>query len=176
MAKTEMIRARVEPELKSQAEEVFSGARFVANRGDHAVLSPGNAASRLAVRCEGSQCRDHRSAAAGPHRRGTHRIHQPGGSQSPARLIPMRLLNHEAIREGSQAWQKARQGSRQALECRGATSVESASRPTTSEASVDRGLVSCWECHIEPDWLLVWDQEDDALILVRTGTHTDLFD
>ncbi len=34
----------------------------------------------------------------------------------------------------------------------------------------------CWECHIEPDWLLVWDQEDDALILVRTGTHTDLFD
>ena len=54
----------------------------------------------------------------------------------------MRLLTHEAIREGSQAWQKARQGSRQALECRGATSVESASRPTTSEASVDRGLVS----------------------------------
>ena len=21
----------------------------------------------------------------------------------------------------------------------------------------------CWECHIEPDWLLVWDQGDDAL-------------
>ena len=34
----------------------------------------------------------------------------------------------------------------------------------------------CWECHIEPDWLLVWDREDDTLILVRTGTHTDLFD
>ena len=33
-----------------------------------------------------------------------------------------------------------------------------------------------WECHIEPDWLLVWDQEDDTLILVRTGTHADLFD
>ena len=32
-----------------------------------------------------------------------------------------------------------------------------------------------WECHIEPDWLLVWDQEDGSLILVRTGTHTDLF-
>ena len=34
---------------------------------------------------------------------------------------------------------------------------------------------TCWECHIEPDWLLVWDQQDDTLILVRTGTHTDLF-
>ena len=34
----------------------------------------------------------------------------------------------------------------------------------------------CWECHIEPDWLLIWDQQEDLLILVRTGTHTDLFD
>lgn len=33
----------------------------------------------------------------------------------------------------------------------------------------------CWECHIEPDWLLIWEQEDDALTLVRTGTHADLF-
>ena len=33
----------------------------------------------------------------------------------------------------------------------------------------------CWECHIEPDWLLVWQQEDDTLILIRTGTHADLF-
>ena len=32
-----------------------------------------------------------------------------------------------------------------------------------------------WECHIEPDWLLAWDQDDDALTLVRTGTHADLF-
>ena len=35
----------------------------------------------------------------------------------------------------------------------------------------------CWECHIEPDWLLIWDQRQvDALILIRTGSHTDLFD
>ncbi len=33
-----------------------------------------------------------------------------------------------------------------------------------------------WECHIAPDWLLIWDQQDDALTLVRTGTHADLFD
>ncbi|MCY3924818.1 MAG: type II toxin-antitoxin system YafQ family toxin [bacterium] len=34
----------------------------------------------------------------------------------------------------------------------------------------------CWECHIRPDWLLIWRQERDSLILVRTGTHADLFD
>ena len=32
-----------------------------------------------------------------------------------------------------------------------------------------------WECHIEPDWLLIWKPEEDRLIFVRTGTHSDLF-
>ena len=34
-----------------------------------------------------------------------------------------------------------------------------------------------WECHIEPDWLLVWQQKDLDLILliVDTGTHSDIF-
>lgn len=33
------------------------------------------------------------------------------------------------------------------------------------------------ECHITPDWLLIYRVEDDLLILVltRTGTHSDLF-
>ena len=32
-----------------------------------------------------------------------------------------------------------------------------------------------WECHIEPDWLLIWNLDDSDLILVRTGSHADLF-
>lgn len=34
-----------------------------------------------------------------------------------------------------------------------------------------------WECHIKPDWLLVWKQNDKELILLftNTGTHSDLF-
>jgi mRNA interferase YafQ len=33
-----------------------------------------------------------------------------------------------------------------------------------------------WECHIEPDWLLVYDLDDsDLLILTATGSHADLF-
>jgi len=35
----------------------------------------------------------------------------------------------------------------------------------------------CWECHIKPDWLLIWKQDDKNLILLllNTGTHSDLF-
>ncbi len=32
------------------------------------------------------------------------------------------------------------------------------------------------ECHIEPDWLLIWREAEDELILARTGTHADLFE
>ncbi len=37
-------------------------------------------------------------------------------------------------------------------------------------------FVNHWECHIEPDWLLIYRNENEKLILVRTGTHSDLFD
>ena len=33
----------------------------------------------------------------------------------------------------------------------------------------------CRECHIEPDWLLIYKQADGELQLFRTGTHSDLF-
>ena len=32
------------------------------------------------------------------------------------------------------------------------------------------------ECHIEPDWLLMYDVGEDELILVRTGSHSELFE
>ncbi|AZI39039.1 type II toxin-antitoxin system RelE/ParE family toxin [Epilithonimonas vandammei] len=33
------------------------------------------------------------------------------------------------------------------------------------------------ECHIQPDWLLIWDQDEEVrlITLLRTGTHSDLF-
>ena len=45
----------------------------------------------------------------------------------------------------------------------------------------DHNLVGDWsgyrECHIEPDWLLLYkiEREEESLTLVRTGTHSDLF-
>ena len=35
--------------------------------------------------------------------------------------------------------------------------------------------VNCRECHIEPDWLLIYKNPTDELVLVRTGPHSELF-
>lgn len=44
----------------------------------------------------------------------------------------------------------------------------------------DHNLTGEWrkhrECHIEPDWLLIYRVEGDFLLLERTGTHADLFE
>ena len=34
-----------------------------------------------------------------------------------------------------------------------------------------------WECHIQPDWLLIWEQNDKelTLLMLNTGTYADLF-
>lgn len=31
------------------------------------------------------------------------------------------------------------------------------------------------ECHVEPDWLLIYKINEDSIIFERTGTHSDLF-
>ncbi len=31
------------------------------------------------------------------------------------------------------------------------------------------------DCHIEPDWLLIYELTGENLVLIRTGTHSDLF-
>jgi len=43
----------------------------------------------------------------------------------------------------------------------------------------DHQLIGRWnghrDCHIEPDWILIYRQIDDDLFLERTGSHSDLF-
>lgn len=45
----------------------------------------------------------------------------------------------------------------------------------------DHSLSGEWaghrECHIQPDWLLIYRIDDDVLVLTlsRTGTHSDFF-
>ncbi len=49
------------------------------------------------------------------------------------------------------------------------------------EKNKDHTLTGNWaghrECHVQPDWLLIYRIEGDLLILTlsRTGTHSDLF-
>jgi mRNA interferase YafQ len=42
----------------------------------------------------------------------------------------------------------------------------------------DRYYQNCFECHIEPDWLLVYKIENNTLVLLlhSTGSHSELFD
>ncbi len=36
-------------------------------------------------------------------------------------------------------------------------------------------MAPLWECHIENDWLLVWDENETTVTLMQTGTHSDIF-
>ncbi len=31
------------------------------------------------------------------------------------------------------------------------------------------------DCHLEPDWLLLYEANEEEIVLIRTGTHSDLF-
>ncbi len=35
--------------------------------------------------------------------------------------------------------------------------------------------LDCQECHIEPDWLLIYLIEGKEIFFMRTGSHSDLF-
>lgn len=43
----------------------------------------------------------------------------------------------------------------------------------------DHTLTGNWkgwrDCHIEPDWLLIYKMSPEEIVLGRTGTHSDLF-
>lgn len=43
----------------------------------------------------------------------------------------------------------------------------------------DHPLVGLWapsrDCHVEPDWILIYTADSETLRLERTGTHADLF-
>ena len=43
----------------------------------------------------------------------------------------------------------------------------------------DHKLGGIWigrrDCHIEPDWILIYKLTEDEVLLERTGTHSDLF-
>jgi len=43
----------------------------------------------------------------------------------------------------------------------------------------DHPLIGPWapsrDCHVEPDWILIYTVDAESLRLERTGTHSDLF-
>ena len=52
-------------------------------------------------------------------------------------------------------------------------------RTPLPESLRDHSLAGNWkgwrECHLEPDWLLIYQTTETELILGRTGSHSDVF-
>jgi mRNA interferase YafQ len=54
--------------------------------------------------------------------------------------------------------------------------VEGEPLPTKNRDHALTGNWTGWrDCHLEPDWLLIYKLLPDELILGRTGSHSDLF-
>ena len=47
--------------------------------------------------------------------------------------------------------------------------------PKNKDHALTGNYSGCRECHITPDWLLIYQQTETELLLYRTGTHSDLF-
>jgi mRNA interferase YafQ len=47
--------------------------------------------------------------------------------------------------------------------------------PSYRAHKLSREWAGVWECHIEADWLLIYSVTRDEVLLIRTGTHADLF-
>ena len=43
----------------------------------------------------------------------------------------------------------------------------------------DHALIGRWvgsrDCHVEPDWILIYRNESEALYMERSGSHIDIF-
>lgn len=47
--------------------------------------------------------------------------------------------------------------------------------PRLKDHKLSGNYVGRHECHLEPDWLLIYKLEDLEIIFERTGSHSDLF-
>lgn len=56
------------------------------------------------------------------------------------------------------------------LQCGDALAIANRAHPLKGEWK------GYWDCHIEPDWLLIYRVTPDEVRLARTGTHADLFE
>ncbi len=45
-----------------------------------------------------------------------------------------------------------------------------------SDHNLTGNYIGYRECHIEPDWLLIYRYQENELLLYRTGSHADLFE
>ena len=47
--------------------------------------------------------------------------------------------------------------------------------PKNRDHQLGENWIGRRDCHIEPDWILIYKPTEDEILLERTGTHSDLF-
>jgi mRNA interferase YafQ len=47
--------------------------------------------------------------------------------------------------------------------------------PKTRDHKLGGNWIGRRDCHVEPDWILIYKLTDGELLLERTGNHSDLF-
>ena len=47
--------------------------------------------------------------------------------------------------------------------------------PKKADHNLSGNYAGYRECHVSPDWLLIYRKDGNELLLYRTGTHADLF-
>ena len=52
---------------------------------------------------------------------------------------------------------------------------ENALSATYKDHNLTGNYKNCRECHVMPDWLLIYEIIEDEIRFLRTGTHSDLF-
>jgi len=90
-------------------------------------------------------------------------------------LPPLRIV--ESVRFGKELERQKRRG-KDLAKFRPIIDALLARRPL-DEKYKDHALTGDWigyrDCHVEPDWILIYKTTTDELRLARTGTHSDLF-
>lgn len=56
-------------------------------------------------------------------------------------------------------------------------SVDGKMSPSYHPHKLKGNYSNVWECHLQPDWLLLWKQDNNKLTLLftHTGSHADIF-
>jgi mRNA interferase YafQ len=88
------------------------------------------------------------------------------------------LLTPKLVRKFKKDYKKAQKSGKNIKKLEKIMEDLCAERPLTAK-NKDHQLYQNWagyrECHIEPNWLLIYRYEPGEVIFVRTGSHSELF-
>jgi len=47
--------------------------------------------------------------------------------------------------------------------------------PKNKDHELHHNWIGHRECHVAPDWLLIYKRESDSIVFIRSGSHSELF-